>query len=328
MAETSWPSAAPATITEHMHELLWSSYYQSGLVGDAGDPALVFADSTGLQVKFRADRYAQVRGFSWHSGDTDVAVPITPNASGQTRIDRAVLELDRSTWQVRGKVVAGTPGLGEPALTVDPGPTGLWQLWVGNVTVPDGADTITPSQVQDRTTYLGPQLLIASGNDLPDTNVPDVFLRYRPDDGRLILHTQGGPTTGQKVIHSDTGWVQLGGAASGWDTLQSSYIRRKGDVVSCRFGNYRRTGSDLSSGADSRLLSGSIPSDFRPGPPQGVDILFFLDPPGAANSRACRAVLYRTGHSSRASQLWVTGHAGIPNNSVVWGVSTSWMVGG
>ena len=114
-----------------MHELLWSAYHQSGLVGDPTQPAPVFADSTGMQVKFRANRLALLRGQMWSSGDSDVVKEVSTNTSGATRVDLAVLRLDRSSWTVRAHIVEGTPGGEEPAVAQDPGPTGEWDLVLG-----------------------------------------------------------------------------------------------------------------------------------------------------------------------------------------------------
>lgn len=155
MSEVSWPSPDNGRlVTEAQYEQMAAHFTEDGFymnpdganVDISSGP--VYADSsTPRGVKVKAERYANLRGFGYYSGTSVTALSIDPNTSGTTRIDLAVLELNRSTWNVRSKIVKGTAGSGVPALTRDEGPTGVFQMPVAEVTVPNGATVIAPANV-------------------------------------------------------------------------------------------------------------------------------------------------------------------------------------
>lgn len=321
MAESSWPGPGPATVTEHQHELLWSMYFQSGQLGPASQQPLIFADNTGMQVKIRADRYAMVRGQTWSSGSTVVAVPISSNASGSTRLDRVVLRLDRSAgpgaWLVRAFVIEGAPGGGEPAITQDTGDTGTWDLWVATVTVINGAVSIAAADVDARDLYLGPQLLMANQGDLPNPNAPQVFLRWIEDEGALRLQTQGSSTSGWRDLYRNSGEVVLANSNSLWEHSVDAAVQKINNVVSLRYGSIIRTGGNLASGNQS-TLPGIIPAEMRhPIRNQYATV--------RTSSGVGRITINRAADSS-PGRLVLTEHNGIDSGSFVSGFTLTWLV--
>lgn len=183
MAESSWPNpATDRTIDDAQYEKLGAYYGPAGgMHGDFTSP-VIFGDSSGMQIKVLADRYALVRGHTWWSGSTTFTKAISSNASGSTRTDLVVLRLDRSTWAVTCEVKTGTPGSGAPALTQSLTTTGTWELPLATVTVASGAATITSGNV----TYVAPHLA--------------------PDGGPLRSNAYSyvpHPFPGQKVTSSD-----------------------------------------------------------------------------------------------------------------------------
>lgn len=157
MAQSSWPSPTTSRVVDDsQYERLGLSYSgQGGLIGSPADTNLVYGDSTGMQVKVRADRYAYIRGYEWWSGATEFTKAIGANASGSTRVDLIVLRLSRTTWNVTIEVVAGTPGAGAPAVTQNTGTTGVWELPLATVSVAPSASTITAGNVTFLGVYLG-----------------------------------------------------------------------------------------------------------------------------------------------------------------------------
>lgn len=155
MAELSWPSPDNGrAVTERQYELLSAQITEDGLLSDEDGTDLepdalapVYGDGSGMNVKVRQDLFGQVRGFGWTSGTSAITKTIAANATGLTRIDRIVLELSRSTWNVRTAVVQGTAGGGIPALTRSLGDSGLFQVPLARVTVPTGDASITNDQV-------------------------------------------------------------------------------------------------------------------------------------------------------------------------------------
>jgi hypothetical protein len=157
VAESSWPSPSNGrTVDDTQYEKIGISLGPAGGVyGDYTSPQLLFADSTGLQVKVGADRYALVRGHVWWSGSTSFTKPIAANSSGSTRIDLVVLRLSRTTWDVTVQILQGVPGSGPPSSTKDLGTTGVWELVLAQVTIASGASTITAGNVNYVATHLG-----------------------------------------------------------------------------------------------------------------------------------------------------------------------------
>jgi hypothetical protein len=211
MAEASWPSpnhgspARSVTDTEYVRLAPWSS---DGVFPSASD--VVYANSSGMQVHVRSGKYAIVRGHAWTSGTAEYNLTIGNNTSGKTRVDTVVLRLDRSTWDVTAAVRAGTPGSGAPTLQRDTGDTGLWEIPLADVTVPNAAASIAAVNVKARpllqaaasracTVIADVQALLVAGD-----------IVYEASTGRWI----GWTGSAGQVLYQDTGWVTYNVASS------------------------------------------------------------------------------------------------------------------
>lgn len=177
MAESSWPSPSNGRVVDDpsFEKLGIQLGPSGGVYGDYTNPQLVYADSTGLQVKIGADRYALVRGHVWWSGSSIFTKTIASNSSGSTRIDLVVLRLSRTTWDVNVAIVQGTPGAGAPSSTKDLGTTGVWELVLAQVTVASGASTITAGNVNYVATHLGTNGQMRAPSVAALTYVPQPF---------------------------------------------------------------------------------------------------------------------------------------------------------
>lgn len=201
MAESSWPSPSNSRVVDDpSYEKLALSYGPcAGVVGGFTSPQLVYGDSTGMQIKVAADRYALVRGHEWYSGSSIFTKAIGANSSGSTRTDLVVLRLSRTTWDVTVVVIAGTPGAGAPSPTQNVGTTGSFDLPLATVTVVNGAATISAANV----TYVGAHLRGDGGGYL----APSVAaLAYVPV-----------PIVGQEAVL--TGGASYYYTGSAWSTL-------------------------------------------------------------------------------------------------------------
>lgn len=160
MAESSWPTVAGShAISDTQWELMAQGFAADGVIGLPTDTAVVYADSTGLQVKIRAGKYGLVKGHGWQSGTAEFTKAITANNSGQTRIDLVVLRFNRTDQTVTVQVKAGTPGSGAaPALQQDASSTGagLYEIGLAKVTVATGASTISSGNVVPVTKFIVP----------------------------------------------------------------------------------------------------------------------------------------------------------------------------
>lgn len=162
MAETSWPDPAAArVVTDIQFEQLEQAGPGDGVAGSPGQSPVVYADSTGRQVKIRANKLGKVRGHPWFSGPVEFTKTIAANATGQSRIDLIVLRLTRLTWAVTVEVKAGVPGAppATPALTQDLDASlagaGVFEIPLATVLVAPGVAVINAADVGTVAPYLG-----------------------------------------------------------------------------------------------------------------------------------------------------------------------------
>ncbi|MFF4547249.1 hypothetical protein ACFY1J_23985 [Streptomyces sp. NPDC001406] len=216
MAESSWPDPAAARVLNDLqYEKLAAPQYVDGLLGTPSDLPLVFADGTAMSVFLRASRYAQLRGHGWTSGTTQVTKTIGANSSGQTRVDMVVLGLSRSTWAVTSYVKAGTPGSGPPALQRDTGETGIFEIPLAEVTVPNAAGVITAGNVTPRAWYVRPD-----GAWTTSTTRPGV-----PDVGDVITEA------GAKYVWTGSIWKNISDPAAPQQSVQSVFLGGSADIT-------------------------------------------------------------------------------------------------
>lgn len=110
----------------------------------------VTANSPAAQNVLVESGAAMVQG-GWYLNDATVTQSIAANASGSTRIDIIVLEMDYTAQTIRIAVVQGTPAAGVPNLTQTVGV--LWQIPLAYLTLASGYATITASMITDMRHY-------------------------------------------------------------------------------------------------------------------------------------------------------------------------------
>lgn len=263
MAETSFPTEDGGGVTDAAYEQLMGPVTSSGRV--AFSPAssqlttpLIYADSTGRQVKAYANQAALVRGFRWESGSTPVVIALDANTSGNPRRDLIVLRLNRADYTVRLAKITGTPAAtpSPPAPIQDAGTTGVWDLPVADVRVVSSGTTgqpiIAPADVADRAWWIQPPGAMARNGVGPN-----------PTHGQFLHHTD---TTRMYRGHG-TSWVLAGERepmttltpASGWATADIYGRRVNGWVY---FQAQVSSNNNLAAGTD--LLICTLPSIFRP----------------------------------------------------------------
>lgn len=249
MAETYWPAVPARTVNDLQFDIMVGAQTPEGLVGLPTDPTFVFADGTGRQVKFRAERYALLRGKLWYSGTTDVVAAVAANASGSTRIDLPVIGLDRATWVVSGYVKAGTPGAGVPPTLeqVTTGSTGKYEIAAGGaVTVVNGAVTLNGSDVQAGGLFVAPGSYVCTSTTRPAVVRPGMRL-HEIDTGRGVVGVGGV----WMETYGDTGWVTVDPSA-GWSGGATLYRRHNG--MATLMLSSQRIGATLSSTTNSQMF--------------------------------------------------------------------------
>lgn len=258
MAETSYPLPPNRIILDAEYEKLVGITTPSGWIGSVGDLPIVYADSSGMLVRVRADKQVLTRGFMWESGDTEFTRAIAANVSGSTRIDLVVVRLTRATWTCSIQVRQGVPGAGAPEpVTNTVG--GVYEIPIATVTVVNNAPTITASSVTSVAWLVG------------NGGVFRCVSLYRPPlvAGRVIYETDTGRSmlctgTTWKVLYEDTGWVNCT-VSSGWTTSPTGgvRVRRINQLVTLELDLFR-SGSSLAAGG-SLVVVGRLPnSSFYP----------------------------------------------------------------
>jgi len=184
MPETSWPfhdGANGTPVLEDAWSIMARAWVSTGVVGYPGDDAAeVYANSSGRHVFVRPGR-ANVRGHWWDL-DELATVPIAANSSGSPRIDRIVLRLDPTQDSIVLAVKQGTPAALPAPPAVTETDAAVYELALAQVKVPNGAATISASDVIDERVYCWLAL------------IPCLSTR-RPAN----------PKVGQPILETDTG---------------------------------------------------------------------------------------------------------------------------
>lgn len=269
MAYVSFPNddhnSRAVTLAEH--EMIVAPLGLSALLGYTSTPP-VFGDSTGLQVKLRANVYASIRGTRFNN-TSETVIAVGANSSGDTRIDLLVLRLRRTEsgvgvgdqYTISPVVIAGVPGANPspPAAVRDDviDGTGLWDIPLAEITVVDGASTITAAQVKSRAYYISGTGYTGLSTAVPPVE-PGVVWREN-DTGITKIGTSGGTW---HTLYRNTGWVNIttGSGATSWNKHNVA-VSRSGLIVVCNF-NATRSAGNLPAGSKSYL--GPIDEHFRP----------------------------------------------------------------
>lgn len=243
-------------ITLGEHERLVTPLGLPGLVGYNGAlPA--YADSTGRHVKIRDGVAGTIQGTNV-TVTAEETVSVGANSSGSTRIDLLVLRLDRADYEIDPVVIAGTPAASPiaptPVRNAPGGSPDYYDIPLAEITVLNGATTITATQVRNRAWWATGDGLLGFNTARPPV-LPGVSFQ-EIDTGITRVGTVGGTW---QTTYRYTDWVSVS-AGSGW-TVSAFAVARDGNMCTA---NVRvvRNGSAIGPTVSPRL--GPIPAQFRP----------------------------------------------------------------
>ncbi|WP_073946531.1 hypothetical protein [Streptomyces kebangsaanensis] len=312
MAQDSWPSPAhnSRAVTDTEYEKIAARFSDDGVYGSPSDAAVVSA-GTGLQVNIRADVYASLRGHAWTSGTSTVSLPVGANSSGQTRTDRVVLRLDRSTWTVRAVVKAGTPGGSAPALTQQTGDTGVYEIPLARVATASGASAVSVTREE---LYVGARVRTCTSTTRNPSPVRGEMC-FETDTGRVLVWTG----TAWKIVYEDSSAIIVDATVSGWSKTADSVIDYQAGTVHFRLGNYTRTGGTVASSTDTRLPV-LIPAAYRH-KTRTIRALAYI-----TGAKIGSVTIYPANDTSRPGQVWLTSHPQIAAGDAVLPGQVSWVV--
>lgn len=179
MAQQSFPFE-DIDVTETQFSQWASNFQDYGVKGVPGDTQLkVTGDDSGLQVRV-ATGQAFIRGH-YFINTTQATVSIA-TAGALTRIDAIVLELDVVSNQVILKAVQGTAVASDPVAPVlTQTETGIYQMLLAYVTIPNDAVSIVFGDVTDRRSFMGNRLGVWTDETRPTDPVAQQTIGYNVD---------------------------------------------------------------------------------------------------------------------------------------------------
>ncbi|MFE3378336.1 hypothetical protein [Streptomyces anulatus] len=314
MAENSWPSPTHngRAVTDAEYEQVAARFSDDGVYGSPADAQVITAGS-GLTVNVRANVTASVRGHIWTSGPSGAILQIATNGAGQTRTDRIVLRLDRSTWTVRVAVKQGTPGAGAPPLTRNTGTSGVWEILLATVTVQSNALSTTVARGE---LYVGTRVrpsLSTARNPYPEQGE----LAYDTDTDTLRIYS--GSAWRSMYQRADPVVIDSPYPPGGWVNETASVIEMRGGVVSLRLGSFLRGGRTPADSQVNTRLPVIIPAALRHPNRDQFGLVYIT---GAYVGRV--TIFSRT--QAEAGQVWLTQNPTIPVGSRVLSSGMTWVV--
>ncbi|MYU20497.1 hypothetical protein [Streptomyces sp. SID8352] len=312
MAQDSWPSPEHNArfVNDVEYEQMARYFTGSGVYGSPADPAVVTA-GVGLTVKIRPNQFACVNGHGWTSGTTGDILDVDANPSGQTRIDRAVLRLSRTTWTVRAVVKKGTPGAGPPPLATGPEFPNYESL-LANINVPPSALSV---QVIRGERYVGRTLRVATSTAQTNPNPEIGDLTWESDTKRLRLYDGARTIT----LYEAAGTVVVTSAQSGWAVEADSALDYAAGQIHLRLGTFKRTGGEITPAAESRLPV-LIPAVYRH-PTRSIRSIAYV-----SGARPAAVTIHAANETARAGQVWLTSHPTISAGDLILPGQVSWAV--
>lgn len=317
MAQASFPESDynSGALTEAEWERVASRFTDDGIDGNPSQAAVVTA-GVGLTVSIAANRRGQIRGFNWETDGTGDTLEIGANSSGSPRVDWVCLRLDRSAWEVRAVVKAGTPGAGSPALVRQDSSAGgtVWEMPLALVSVPNGASSVSVTRYEE---FIGGRCRPCTSAARPVSPRRGDQI-HETDTGRWL----GWDGTAWRVIYSDSGEITVDTSAPPWAISGASVLHERSGTVSLRLGTFERTGGGLPGGDDSRLPL-LIPTAYRH-PTRDQPATIYIAGSGAGAGRV--TVYAGNNGDEKAGQAYLTHHTGVPSGSSVNGTTISWAV--
>ncbi|SEF34416.1 hypothetical protein SAMN05421837_107379 [Amycolatopsis pretoriensis] len=139
-----YDSGPGSNVTEDGWRQFARHFRGDGVIRNVGSEFRPLGDSTGMQVKVPAGE-CWIRG-QWGSSTATKTLPIAAAHATLQRLDRVILRNDFLNNRIELDVLTGTPGSSSyPSVTQS---TAMWEIQLGQVTVPAAAVTITSGNVR------------------------------------------------------------------------------------------------------------------------------------------------------------------------------------
>ncbi len=146
-------SGPGADTTEDTWRKFMRHVLATGVLANTSDQFLVFADSTGMQVKASPGE-CWIRGHWGESLSTKV-LPIDAAHATQPRLDLVILRADFLLDRIELDVLKGVPHATTPVYRTLTQNTSMWEIAIGGVRVEAAVLTIAAAKVTDRRRRVG-----------------------------------------------------------------------------------------------------------------------------------------------------------------------------
>jgi hypothetical protein len=161
MAQTYFPfdSGPGANVQENQWSKMAQHWVGTGVLKTIMNELLVYADSTGMQVKVKSGA-AYIKGH-YYENDVEGSLAIASSTT-LPRIDRAILRCDWTTNTIQLAVLQGTPSITPvaPNLTQT---TSRWEISLAQIAVGASVSTISAASVTDERDFGNGQNVLWSG---------------------------------------------------------------------------------------------------------------------------------------------------------------------
>lgn len=232
MARTSYPHASTPILNETQWEEFAEHWLRTGVIAAELNELLVYADSTGMQVKVQSGK-GHVKG-RYFKSDAEYVQAIAAADPANPRIDRVILRLNRTAGTLDFALLQGAPAVtpAAPAVTQN---TTLHEISLAQVRVDAAVGTIAAAKVTDE------RLLVKNANLRTD----DPRENQLVNGGFEIWQRGAGAFTANNAYTADRWQISLAGT----DAMSVSRDSANADTgsqycaaITYTFGN---SGSDL-----------------------------------------------------------------------------------
>ncbi|MBT2727832.1 hypothetical protein J7E63_12875 [Bacillus sp. ISL-75] len=160
MTQSSYPFANSPILDASQWSKMAQNWLETGIIKGNLNELLVYADSTGMQVKAKSGQ-AWIKGHFFES-DVEEVLAISTADSTNPRIDRVIVRLDWAENTIQLAVLQGVPAVSPsaPALTQN---TSRWEISLAQVRVNANVSTITAGNITDERAFTRAQAVLWSG---------------------------------------------------------------------------------------------------------------------------------------------------------------------
>jgi hypothetical protein len=146
MTQSAYPLVNSPILNASQWSKMASNWLGSGVIKGALNSLLVYADSTGMQVKVKSGQ-AFIRGHFFES-DSEVTLPIGVSDPSLARIDRVIVRVDWTANSLQLAVLQGVASTvpSVPALTQN---TSRWEIPLAQINLIANVSSISADSVTD-----------------------------------------------------------------------------------------------------------------------------------------------------------------------------------